>query len=42
MVSRVWGVFFMTDLCAVLKNYISGFMCNFLDVSGPVLESFKF
>ena len=37
MASSVWGAFFMTYLWAVM-NYISEFMCNFLDVSGPVFE----
>ncbi len=39
---RAWLVvlgvrFFMTDLLAVM-NHISEFMCNFLDVSGSVLN----
>jgi hypothetical protein len=41
MASSAWGAFFMTNLCAVM-NYISEFMCIFLDVSSPVLEFFKF
>jgi hypothetical protein len=35
MASGAWGAFFMTGLWAVM-NHILEFMCNILDVSGPV------